>query len=443
MPSTASVPDGTDVGGQLDQRVAEAIRAMNQAAGAMHSDTADTAAQARLAAQQAQLAQQALAGASTELARQRAQQIEQQVAQMAERAGQLYTQQAAAQRQLQAIAKADASPRIPGFAGVPSGQPQPGRPDSQPGQSGQSSGPSEQEQLTEQKRELSAGVLRLSDRIASAAQQFHGEAPEVARSLGDASRALSDSGVISRLDIETQYINEGGAAYVAGSDAAVTAALRDLHQRLQLAAGVASHGTAGASPQRDPLTDELARLRTLRSQLQQLADAAQSSTPGARAAATGTARGTAPGTASGGAIGSAGAGAGTGTGTGAAGGGTGGFNGALLGGGGLGELASGQRAVAAGAAGLVPLLRAQGADERQLAQIDRLARQLGEANIVTGRALALAQQLRGQINVLDELELQLAQRGQSQQAIRAAVDNRGAEQYQQAVAEYYRQLSRQ
>jgi len=362
---------------------------MNQAATAMGSDGASAAQQARLAAQQAQ---QALAGASDELARERAQQIQRQVARLADRAGELYEQQAAAERQLQQGVKSGTLGEGPRFS-LPLGD------DS-------SYGATPQARLTEQKRELSDGVQRLGDQIASAAQQYHAEAPQTSQALNDAARGLADSGTVSRLEIEVQSINEGGASRVVAGDAAVTQALGELRQRLQLAAGEATRAAEAASARPDPVADELARLRALRGRLQQLADAAQLQASGPR-----------------GTSGRGGAGAA-------------GVMGAT-------DVASAGRAVAAGAAGVVPLLRAQGADAQQLAQIQRLSRQLGEAAIVTGRAQRLAEQLRGEIDVLDALEAQLIGRGQPQEAIRAAAQDRGAEQYREAVAEYYRQLSRQ
>jgi len=99
--------------------------------------------------------------------------------------------------------------------------------------------------------------------------------------------------------------------------------------------------------------------------------------------------------------------------------------------------------VAAGVARLEPVLRAQGANARELATVERLARALGESPLRSGGRAPDVQQLRGEVDLLDALELQLERRADEGEAIRTAVSGRGAEQYQSAVAEYYRQLSRQ
>ncbi|MGH8205691.1 MAG: hypothetical protein ACRETK_02835, partial [Steroidobacteraceae bacterium] len=76
-------------------------------------------------------------------------------------------------------------------------------------------------------------------------------------------------------------------------------------------------------------------------------------------------------------------------------------------------------------------------------QLQRLAdaKQAGSGG--AGRDAAVTAQLRMQIAQLEQLELQLERREQPEPAVRAAVASPGAEQYRDAVAEYYRQLGRQ
>src|SRR6185437_3540592 len=99
--------------------------------------------------------------------------------------------------------------------------------------------------------------------------------------------------------------------------------------------------------------------------------------------------------------------------------------------------------VAAGAARLLPLLRAQGANAQELASVQRLARTLGDSPPLPAGRAPDVQRLRSEVDLLDALELQLEGRAAAGQPTRTAVAGRGAEQYQGAVAEYYRQLSRQ
>ncbi|MFI4926151.1 MAG: hypothetical protein ACHP7E_00490 [Burkholderiales bacterium] len=76
-------------------------------------------------------------------------------------------------------------------------------------------------------------------------------------------------------------------------------------------------------------------------------------------------------------------------------------------------------------------------------QLQRMADAQQVAGGGAGRDVAATAQLRARITRLERLELQLERRGQPGQAVRAAVANPGAEQYRDAVAEYYRQLGRQ
>ena len=324
-------PLGADTfgGTVLAGRLGDAIRAMGQAQAAMRANDADAAARARSAVQQAQ---RSLAGAGTQLARERAQAMQQTIDAMAGRAGQLYSQQAAVQAKLQAAAAAAAArgPAKGAPGGVRGATPGGGVLDD-----------AQRSQLAQTKRELSDGVQRLADQIDAAAGRYRGGSPQTAAALTSAGRVVADNDLAGRLGNAALAIDQGQASYLAPTEGAVTQGLRELRDRLQGAARSAGSAVAAARAVPDALASQLARLRARRAELQRLADAKQ-----------------------------------------AAGGGT-------------------------------------------------------------GRDAAVTAQLRTQITQLEQLELQLERREHPGQAVRAAVASPGAEQYRDAVAEYYRQLGRQ
>lgn len=349
--------------GLLAQRLDAAIRAMSEASQALGAGATSATARADAPAA-ARRAQQALSAADSELARERIRQLQQSVAQLARRAGQLRAQQAASAQALHSLEDAD------GLG---------------------------QRALADQKRALSAGVRQLEDAISAEARAHRDDAPATAAALGSAVAAMRGSDIANRLDIAAQALDQGAGRALSPGEAQVSRGLAELQRRLQSAAEVAGQGAAPAGP--DPLADELARLRTLRSQLQQSANAAQS-------AGNGRARaGTMPAS--------------------------------------LAATGAMTADVAARAMRLTPLLRAQGARAQELAAVERMARTLGQSPPLPGGRAPDVQRLRTEVDLLDALELQLEQRAAAGQAIRTAVEGRGAEQYQSAVAEYYRQLSRQ
>ena len=109
--------------------------------------------------------------------------------------------------------------------------------------------------------------------------------------------------------------------------------------------------------------------------------------------------------------------------------------------------ASDSRQVAASATSLLPLLRARGASAQDLQRISELSRQLGTIGTLGAgeRGEAMAARLQEQVALLEQLELQsrAQRRPGGEQAIRAAVNDPVSDAYKAAVAEYYRQLSRE
>jgi hypothetical protein len=103
--------------------------------------------------------------------------------------------------------------------------------------------------------------------------------------------------------------------------------------------------------------------------------------------------------------------------------------------------------VAASAASLLPLLRARGASAQDLQSINELSRQLGAIGTLGdgARGEAMAARLQDQVALLEQLELRLARSATpgAGEPIRAAVNDPVNDAYQAAVAEYYRQLSRE
>ncbi|HTT05494.1 MAG TPA: hypothetical protein VMF64_09405 [Steroidobacteraceae bacterium] len=358
-------PDGTGTT-LLGERLEAAIRAMGEASQALGAGGGAGGAVREDAPAAARRAQQALSAADSELARERAQQLQQSVAQLAQRAGQLEAQQAASAQALHSLDGAD------GLG---------------------------QRALADQKRALSAGVRQLADAIAAEARAHRDDSPTTVAALGSAQAAIRGADLANRLDIAAQALDQGAARALGAGEAQVTQGLAEVQRRLQSAAVIAGQGATPAGARADALADELARLRALRSQLQQSANAAQSAgtVPAGDATTPAAARGSGTSPAD----------------------------------------------VAAGAVRLTPLLRAQGADARQLAALERTARTLGQSPPLPGGRAADVQRLRAEVDLLDALELQLEQRAAAGQPTRTAIAGRGAEQYQSAVAEYYRQLSRQ
>src|SRR6185437_6405792 len=301
----------------LSERLAAAIRAMGEAsqaagtggaAGTMHGD----------APAAAQRAQQALSDAASELSRERAQQLQQSLAQLAARAAQLQGQQAASAQALQSV-------------------------------EGNGLG---QRALADQKRALSSGVRQLDDAIAAAARAHREDAPGTAAALAHAQAAIRQGNLADRLDIAAQALDAGSVRAALPGERQLTQGLAEVQRQLQQAARIAGQGTAPAGAGANQLADELARLRALRSQLQQQANAAQS-------AGTGAAASSAPASSAG---------------------------------------------VAAGATRLLPLLRAQGANTQELATVQRLARTLGDSPPLPAGRAPDVQRLRSEVDLLDALE---------------------------------------
>lgn len=392
----ASSAGGTADAANAAQRLQQALNAMDQAGAAMRQSDQGAAERAARAAQQAQ---QALSDAGTAVTQQRLAAMQRAVGGLAARANELLAQQSSSAAALQGALR--------------SGSARQGNLD-----------PALQDRLADIKRNLSTGVQQLSQQIDDTARDYRDADGATAQALQEANRALAQSDVRNQLDTAAQFLAQRRGAYVAPSEDSVTQSLRELHEQLQRAASAAVVARATPSAT-DPVASQLARIRALRAQAEQRADQ--------QARASGGQSG-----------GSSAAAAGSANGSGSPPGGGGVVSGGLLGGApGTGDVAGTPGAVASDVGGLLPLLRARGASTQDLDAISRLTRQLGALG--NGRSATMAAQLRDEESLLEQLELRLEHAASpgSESAARAAVTDPASDRYREAVAEYYRQLSRQ
>jgi hypothetical protein len=392
---TAGSPGGG--GGAGAARSLEyAIRAMSQASGA-EGDTGGERAR-RAAAD----AQRQLAAANSQFAQQRAQQLQQSLADMANRAGRMYARQSADDQQLQAAVRSDARG---GTAGALDG--------------------AEQSKLAADKRDLAEQMQRLDSDMASARQQYRDSSPGVAQQLERAAGAARDADLANRLNTAAQYLERGRGAYIAASESAVTDGMRGLRDDLTRAAGMAGGGST--APARDGVGDELARVQSLRQELQRLADAQRRGAGQSPAQGQGQAKGQSQGQAA-----QANASGG--------GGGNGGGFAPRAG------LARDLRGLGSNVGALAADLHARGVDPRDVQATQDLARQVSSMGVTAGgRSDEMARRLADGVSLLEQLEAQLARadRGNGRDSVRAAVTEPVRDEYKDAVAEYYRQLSRE
>ena len=235
----------TGQGTEIARRMESAIRAMNQAASGMQGN-ADPDSLERAASE----AQRQLRGVRDQVVEEQQRAMQAALADMTERAGEFYEQQRGLQQQLdEAVVKAlaDSARRASGLSRQ------------------------QEVELARAKRELQAGLQSLDQDMQTSAQRFAEVAPDAARALNQASKGLRDAEVEPRLAVAAEYIEWGSAAYIVGSESAVTRALAELTDNLSRAESAAG-GTPVASAT-DPVNEVLARTRALRRELGQLSGA--------------------------------------------------------------------------------------------------------------------------------------------------------------------------
>jgi len=244
-------------GGQSEtsRRLESAIRAMNEMTEAMR----DPAQREQLERAAAEAGRQ-LEGARDQIAEDQQQSLQQSFADMSDRADRMYEDQITMERQLQdAIRRALATRNQTGE--VTSGLT-----------------PDQEEQLAGEKRALTSQLQQLQRDIQNSAAQFREQTPEAVEQLNQARDIISQSQLEERLNVAAEYIAYGAAPYIAGSESAVTNALNEISERLRQAESDA-FGTDFADD--DNLERTLAQARSLRRELEQLQNpSAQAGQPG-------------------------------------------------------------------------------------------------------------------------------------------------------------------
>jgi len=132
----------------------------------------------------------------------------------------------------------------------------------------------EEYELAADKRRLQTDVQELEQDARNTAQQIGDGQPGAADQIREALDKLRDAEVETRLAIAAAYIQQGEAVYVAGSESAVTEALRELRDDLQRARSALTNtgpDEPGETARDDGLADTLAETRALRRELQRLA----------------------------------------------------------------------------------------------------------------------------------------------------------------------------
>lgn len=431
---------------ELGQRLQSAIRAMNESSAAMGN--AGSAEERQRAQRAAAEAQRQLAGARDALTREQQAALQASLGNMADRAARLYEQQAQFDRELQDRVRQQRSQNEEMSEDMAHG-------------------------LANEKRAIAGGVQQLQTDMLTAARGLKEQAPQTAQLLDEANQDLRERDIDRRLAIAASYIERGAAPFVVASESAVTDGLRDLRENLRRAAA----GTGGnAAPREDKVDEALARVRALRQELQQLANASAQARNGRSGGQPGQSQ--SPGQAGRGqegqgqsSQGQSGQGQGGQTGQGAAngansgqslGGGvapnaTNGTNGWTGIGGNLGPstdrtlvnarpgLRSDLTTAAREVRNAVGELGNRGRLTQQEAQrLQDITRQLEAANFSSD-----AQRLSGESNaslaLLEQLELKLAHSRQGRNGDAGARANAAEpvpKEYENAVAEYYRRLSK-
>ena len=372
----------------INRRMQSAIRAMNEAG----TPTGDDFDRERLQ-QAADEAHRQLTGARAQVAEASQRAMQQSFADMTEQATELYEQQAGIDEELQAAVRRALAARREGRGRFSSGLT-----------------PAQREELAQAKRDMRDTLQGLERDMQAAAQQYRDHAVDAARELAEAAIELRESNIESRLGVAAEYIENNSAAYIASSESAVTDGLGELRDRLRRAQSLAE----GAGRAGDTDFDRaLAETRALRDQLQRLA----------------------------------------------AGAGPEGW--------GYGEFGDGdvwnmptQPAVIGPAIGptielraddtarairrLIPQLRARNLNPAEIDEVRELTRQLELARF-DGNANLLAREFNTALALLEQLELRLAQSAQADSpgTVRTAVAEPIPTEYKDAVAEYYRRLSRE
>jgi hypothetical protein len=238
---------------ELRRRLESAVRAMNDADEAMRNGSSPEELQ-----RAANEAQRQLEGARDQATEEMQRAMQASLDDLAERADDLHDQQTEMENRLQ-----DA------IRGVNVGRNDLDRLDS---------GMSilEEYELAEEKRQLQGEVQDLEQDARNTAQQIADNQPAAADQIREALDKLREEEIETRIAVAAAYIEQGEAVYVAGSESAVTDALRELSEDLDRARDMARGGEGSESGepgqgQQGGLAETLADTRDLRRNLQDLA----------------------------------------------------------------------------------------------------------------------------------------------------------------------------
>jgi hypothetical protein len=321
------------------------------------------------------------------------------------------------------------------------------------------------EELAERKYDLQQELEALEQDIQRVAQQFRDQTPEAADALNQALADLQSVQTGARLGYGGDMIVRGAATQAAAMDPVATSALRDLQRNTTEAQALAESEAAGQGTETDPNAELRAQIQDLRRQLQELQQQpgqaqngqGQQGQPGEQGQ-PGQGQSGQPGQQGQPGQGDAQANAG-----GQVGDRTGGF-----GPGGYGNFYDWRRGgvwdprnrglwdnpqriddvrreLNDASRDLLTLgneLRAQGLTEEEL----RAVRELGDAlrGSISGNPELIEREFQQLVNLAEQLELKLAEdsAGTERAAVRAQAPTEVAPGFEEAVAEYYRRLSR-
>ncbi len=311
-------------------------------------------------------------------------------------------------------------------------------------------------ELAERKYDLERQLQQLEEEIQRVAQQFNEQTPEASQELRDALAELQSVQTRERLGYGGDGILSGRAAQVAAIDNVTTSALRDLERNVEQAQALANaEAVEGEIAEPDPNAELVAEIQSLRRQLAELSQQPGAAQNGQQPGQAQGQQGQQPGQ------GQAQANAGGNQAGGQAGNqsGPGGFGNVYdWRRGGIwdprnrafwdnnpGAIDQVQEQLNDASRELLTLgnrLRDQGLTDEEL----RAVRELGDAlrGSITGNPELIESEFQQLVNLAEQLELRLAQAadGRERAAVRAQAPTQVAPGFEEAVAEYYRRLSR-
>jgi hypothetical protein len=233
------------------ERLAEAMRDMQNAGSAQNQGSPQGEAEARRAAERLREAGEMLAG-------ERKQQAAGQMSDLARRAQELADKQRDFENTLR---------QAFGYAGLD----EQGRPTLQPGTSRRRS-----PELMEGEKSLIEKLTRLEQDMQRVARDIAGTQPLASQKLRDALAEVQKQDIGMKMGWSAEVMRQGYGPYALTRQPAVTQGLKQLRDRVQEAQSALNQGQRGAND----VDSALARVERLREQLEQMKNAAQGQLPG-------------------------------------------------------------------------------------------------------------------------------------------------------------------